>query len=71
MTDGIDPRMITDSSSDGEWLLPLQQHKVVMVLDLVESVRLMAQDEAGVVQRWQGFCAMSTGQCCPRMTEDW
>lgn len=65
MTDGIDPRMITDSSSDGEWLLPLQQHKVVMVLDLVESVRLMAQDEAGVVQRWQGFLRHVNGTVLP------
>ncbi|MBK7655354.1 MAG: adenylate/guanylate cyclase domain-containing protein [Betaproteobacteria bacterium] len=29
--------------------------KVVLVMDLVESVRLMAQDESGVVARWHGF----------------
>ena len=35
---------------------PLPQHnKVVLVLDLVESVRLMAQDESGVVARWHAF----------------
>ncbi|MEZ5643951.1 MAG: adenylate/guanylate cyclase domain-containing protein [Burkholderiaceae bacterium] len=55
MTDGNVPSNITGSGPEDEWLLPLQQHKVVMVLDLVESVRLMAQDEAGVVSRWQGF----------------
>lgn len=30
-------------------------NKVVLVMDLVESVRLMAQDESGVVARWHGF----------------
>lgn len=35
--------------------LPLQQHKVVLVVDLMESVRLMASDEASVVDRWQAF----------------
>ena len=33
--------------------LPLQQHKVVLVVDLMESVRLMASNEASVVERWQ------------------
>lgn len=32
-----------------------QRHKVVLVLDLVESVRLMAEDESGVVARWHSF----------------
>ncbi|MDP2264272.1 MAG: hypothetical protein Q8K24_14045 [Hydrogenophaga sp.] len=36
-------------------LLPAQSHKTVLVVDLVESVRLMAVDEKGVVARWQGF----------------
>ncbi len=35
--------------------LPLQQHKVVLVIDLVESVRLMAAHEAQVVERWRAF----------------
>ncbi|MDM0045709.1 adenylate/guanylate cyclase domain-containing protein [Variovorax dokdonensis] len=30
---------------------------VVLVIDLVESVRAMEADELGVVQRWQAFCA--------------
>lgn len=33
--------------------LPLRNNKVVLVLDLVESVRLMAMHEAQVVQAWQ------------------
>lgn len=36
-------------------LLSTQTNKAVLVVDLVESVRLMAQDEIGVVTRWQGF----------------
>jgi adenylate cyclase len=35
--------------------LPLQQHKVVLVIDLVESVRLMAAQEAQIVERWRVF----------------
>jgi adenylate cyclase len=35
--------------------LPLQQHKVVLVIDLVESVRLMAAHEAQIVERWRVF----------------
>jgi adenylate cyclase len=36
-------------------LLAAQALKAVLVIDLVESVRLMASDESGVVARWQGF----------------
>lgn len=35
--------------------LPLQQNKVVLVVDLVESVRLMAANEAAVVGQWHRF----------------
>lgn len=35
--------------------LPLKQNKVVLVMDLVESVRLMASNEASVVLQWHGF----------------
>ncbi|SDD77997.1 TolB amino-terminal domain-containing protein [Variovorax sp. CF079] len=36
----------------------LQRHrKVVLVVDLVESVSLMQADELGVIQRWQAFLA--------------
>jgi adenylate cyclase len=35
--------------------LPLQQNKVVLVVDLVESVRLMASNEAAVVGHWHRF----------------
>jgi class 3 adenylate cyclase/tetratricopeptide (TPR) repeat protein len=42
--------------------LPLQEHKVVLVVDLVESVLLMAANEAAVVQHWQGFTAFADKQ---------
>lgn len=38
-----------------EGMLPLQQNKVVLVVDLVESVRLMAANEATVVGHWHRF----------------
>ena len=45
-------------SNDGSDLLHLAlpvSQKVVLVIDLVESVRLMAADEAGTVARWHDF----------------
>ena len=51
-----------DAPLDGA--LPLQQHKVVLVVDLVESVRLMASNEAAVVERWQGFMRFAS-KCVP------
>ncbi len=46
-------------------LLPRRQ-KVVLVMDLVESVRLMAANEAAVVQRWHGFVQHARGEVLPR-----
>ncbi len=51
-----------DAPLDGA--LPLQQHKVVLVVDLVESVRLMAGNEAAVVERWQAFMRFASN-CVP------
>ncbi|WP_372656856.1 adenylate/guanylate cyclase domain-containing protein [Hydrogenophaga sp.] len=45
--------------------LPLQQHKVVLVMDLVESVRLMAADEARVVGHWHRFIQHASAQVLP------
>lgn len=46
--------------------LPLQQNKVVLVIDLVESVRLMASNEAQVVARWHDFLRHADGSVLPR-----
>ncbi len=45
--------------------LPQQRHKVVLVIDLVESVRLMAANEAAVINQWRGFIHHATTQVLP------
>lgn len=45
-------------------VLPLRQ-KVVLVMDLVESVRLMAANEAAVVQRWHAFVQHARAHVLP------
>lgn len=45
--------------------LPVSQ-KVVLVIDLVESVRLMAADEAGTVARWHAFSQTAQKQIFPK-----
>lgn len=45
--------------------LPQQLHKVVLVMDLVESVRLMAANEAAVVNQWRGFVHHATTVVLP------
>ncbi len=57
--------MMNATAGNGDPLLPLHRNKVVMVVDLVESVRLMADDEAGVVSRWHGFLRHTTRQVLP------
>ncbi len=46
--------------------LPLRQHKVVLVVDLVESVRLMAANEAQVVGTWRQLLAHADDTLMPR-----
>ena len=43
-----------DSVTDIGLGLP-SRYAIILVVDLVESVRLMQDDEAGVIQRWQTF----------------
>lgn len=45
---------------------PFQAHKVVMVVDLVESVRLMATDEEAVVIRWSAFMTNAAQRVIPQ-----
>jgi adenylate cyclase len=45
--------------------LPISQ-KVVLVIDVVESVRLMAADEAGTVARWHDFAHTAQTQVIPQ-----
>jgi class 3 adenylate cyclase/TolB-like protein len=41
------------------------RHKTVLVIDLVESVRLMAANEAQVVTLWRGFVQFATTEVLP------
>lgn len=45
--------------------LPPMRHKTVLVIDLVESVRLMAANEAQVVALWRGFVQFATTEVLP------
>lgn len=44
----------------------VQQDTVVLLVDLVESVRLMREHEASAVHRWTDFVQLATGQILPR-----
>lgn len=46
--------------------LPFQAYKVVLVVDLVESVRLMAGHEAAVVARWSAFMDDAAQRILPK-----
>jgi adenylate cyclase len=46
--------------------LPLHEYKVVLVIDLVESVRLMANHEAAVVDHWGRFMSQASQHILPR-----
>lgn len=56
------------SDGDAQTLaaLPLQHNKVVLVMDLVESVRLMAAHEASVVHQWHRFLQHAQIEVLPR-----
>lgn len=54
MSQGTNPTAATATSAESAIGLP-SRHAVVLVVDLVESVRLMALDEQGVILRWQAF----------------
>ncbi|MBX3609805.1 MAG: hypothetical protein KF871_07890 [Hydrogenophaga sp.] len=45
--------------------LPPLRHKTVLVIDLVESVRLMAANEAQVVSHWRSFVQFATSEVLP------
>lgn len=57
----------TDTQKPADLLhlaLPISQ-KVILVIDLVESVRLMSADEAGTVARWHDFVRHAQTQAIP------
>jgi adenylate cyclase len=44
---------------------PAQRTRVIMVLDVVESVRLMEVDEPGFIRRWQTFVRRTRDEVLP------
>jgi class 3 adenylate cyclase/TolB-like protein len=58
---------LTATTEAGVFALVLpQRQKVVLVMDLVESVRLMAAHEVAVIDYWRGFVHHATGRVLPR-----
>lgn len=45
----------TNSGDTDAWLVLPRAHRVVLVVDVVESVRLMEQDEEDTITRWRAF----------------
>ena len=64
------PTSTIDAVASGEeppFALTLpQRQKVILVMDLVESVRLMAANEVAVIDHWRGFVRYATGTVLPR-----
>ncbi len=46
-------------------LPPLENQKAVLVVDLVESVRLMSLNETAVVSQWHGFVQHAETEVLP------
>lgn len=42
------------------------RYAIILVVDLIESVRLMQEDEAGVIRRWQAFSTRVQQETFPR-----
>ncbi len=52
--------------TDADWPLYRRAARTVVVVDVVESVRLMEQDEEDTVQRWQVFVGDVVNRLVPR-----
>jgi hypothetical protein len=48
---------MSDNTSPEAWPLPElhRARRAIVVVDVVESVRLMQEDEAGFIERWRRF----------------
>jgi len=64
--------MAAETNNDKElddaarWLpVPGKQRKAIVMVDIVESVRMMAEDESSVVRRWQQFTKRVRGEVLP------
>jgi class 3 adenylate cyclase/tetratricopeptide (TPR) repeat protein len=50
---------------DAAWPQLLRERRAIVVVDVVESVRLMQADEAGVIDRWRRFVNLVRTQLLP------
>ena len=50
---------------DAEWPQLRRERRAIVVVDVVESVRLMQADEAGVIDRWRRFVNLVRTQVLP------
>ncbi|QCB45784.1 adenylate/guanylate cyclase domain-containing protein [Hydrogenophaga sp. PAMC20947] len=71
MTRSVDKAMMDREFDDSllhattSLLPPLEHQKAVLVVDLVESVRLMSLNESAVVSQWHGFVQHAQTQLLP------
>lgn len=63
---GTMPGNDADTPADILQLALPRSQKVVLVMDLVESVRLMSADEAGTIARWRQFVGQASVDVLPR-----
>lgn len=69
MSEPRDPQSIRAHAPEEDLASALflpQRQKVVLVMDLVESVRLMAAHEVRVIGHWRGFLHHATAEVLPR-----
>jgi adenylate cyclase len=57
-----------DNTSPEAWLLPelTRARRAIVVVDVVESVRLMQEDETGFIERWRRFVGEVVVEVLPR-----
>ena len=66
MTTQLHPiRMTEPIDDDMAWPELLRACRAIVVVDVVESVRLMQADEAGVIDRWRRFVSLVRTQLLP------
>ena len=56
-----------DGTEDAAWPELHRERRTVLVVDVVESVRLMQRDEDGVIARWRRFVAEVVAQVLPQL----
>lgn len=64
--DAEEPRMTAAPSESPRWPALQRAHKAIVIVDVVESVRLMQFHEADVVDRWTRFVQEVQGGLLPR-----